>query len=328
MVGTNTVRWGVLGSGRIVASRFVPAARRSGRAEVVACAGRDQARTKAFAAQHQIPRVHADLASLLAEDGVDAIYIATPNSLHGEQAMEALRAGKHVLCEKPLATSVAAARELATFAATSGCQLKVGYQFRFEPLLSRIRDLVKEGVLGEVRSVTLLGTSAGAPPTPWRNSAAEGGVLSDLGVHLIDLVRFCSGLEFEELAAVATPKSANQPIQAITMVGRLTGDAQVSIRTSRELKHGANFICVEGRQGSLVSPAWRNVDGAKLYRDVDGQAGVETIPSVDLFERELQAFADEVAGIGSDLATAEDGVRSAEIAEAAMKSAESPLRRV
>jgi predicted dehydrogenase len=194
--------------------------------------------------------------------------------------------------------------------------------------LSRIRDLVKEGVLGEVRSVTLLGTSAGAPPTPWRNSAAEGGVLSDLGVHLIDLVRFCSGLEFEELAAVATPKSANQPIQAITMVGRLTGDAQVSIRTSRELKHGANFICVEGRQGSLVSPAWRNVDGAKLYRDVDGQAGVETIPSVDLFERELQAFADEVAGIGSDLATAEDGVRSAEIAEAAMKSAESPLRRV
>lgn len=190
------VRMGVIGVGGIAVLRHLPAyaeLRTRGEVEIVAVCDADRGRARAAAAQWGAPVVCADEHELLARPDIDAVSICTPNALHHPQTLAALAAGKHVLCEKPLALTLAEARELAQAAAASRLVTSVNFRYRWIPAARFVTDLVGEGTLGRIYHGIfhyLQGPLADPTrPMGWRTQRAQAGsgALGDLGSHVIDL---------------------------------------------------------------------------------------------------------------------------------------------
>ncbi len=194
------VRVGIIGAGRIAGFVHVPSLRLCPEAcEVAAVASGREATAKAFAQRWGVPRVHPDWPALLADPELDAVVICTPSGLTAEVAGAALAAGKHVLCEKPLALRYPEARRLADAARAAGVVHMVAFTFRFVPALRYLKRLVDEGHFGEVRhwrlsyfTDVMLDPSA---PVAWRNQRthAGAGILADMGSHGIDFARYLLG---------------------------------------------------------------------------------------------------------------------------------------
>ena len=146
------LRWGLLSTARIN-RLIIPAVRASERSEVTAVASRSVEKGRAYAAEWNIPHVHANYDALLNDPTVDVIYIPLPNSLHVEWTIRALEAGKHVLCEKPLALNVADVERIAQAARRAGRVATEGFMYRHQPLTHAVEALVRSGRLGPVRSV-------------------------------------------------------------------------------------------------------------------------------------------------------------------------------
>src|SRR5215470_5042083 len=148
---TGPLRFGILGAARIAPMALVRPARRVPEATVLAVAARDPGRARQFAARHGIPRVHESYDALLADPEIEAVYNPLPNALHAPWTIRALEAGKHVLCEKPFAASVAEARAMAEAAANTGRFLMEAFHYRYHPLFARLRAILGSGELGEMR---------------------------------------------------------------------------------------------------------------------------------------------------------------------------------
>ena len=318
------IRWGVVGLGNVTVNRFVPALVRSARSTLVACVTRDPETRRGFVEKYALRRTHSDYAELMRDPDVDAVYIATPNSLHFAQARDALTAGKHVLCEKPLALEAAHGEELALLASSAGRVLKVAYQFRFERLFERMREHIAAGTLGELRGVTLSGCSPVARTAAWRQDPEEGGILSDLAVHFLDLLPWMTGLEFTDVCARANPPDmAAASVQTISILGTLGRQCHAVIRASRELPAGQQALVVEGTRASVACPAWRGVPQLELAMQDGAGRSVETFEPAPLFEREIAAFEDALSGERTALASATDGVRTIVLADAVRQSVQS-----
>jgi len=153
MAETGRLRIGILGAARIAPMALVRPARSVPEAAVLAVAARDETRARRFAARHGIPRVHRGYAELLADPEIDAVYNPLPNSLHCEWSIRALEAGKHVLCEKPLASNADEARRMTEAASRAGRVLVEAFHWRYHPLAERMKAIVESGELGRVRHV-------------------------------------------------------------------------------------------------------------------------------------------------------------------------------
>jgi predicted dehydrogenase len=163
--------------------------------EVVAVANHRQETAAVFAKRHGIPRVTTDWAALAADPEVDAVVVATPNALHAPQAIACLERGKHVLVEKPMATTVAECDAMITAAAATGVSLMVAHCWRFHPDVQAMRGRIAAGELGEVVKTRGYGVHAGWGPSGWftDEKLAGGGALPDMGVHAIDTARYLLG---------------------------------------------------------------------------------------------------------------------------------------
>jgi 1,5-anhydro-D-fructose reductase (1,5-anhydro-D-mannitol-forming) len=310
-------RWGVAGLGNVVTGRFAPALSRSSRSVFAACSTRDPAKAQAFAEKHRLSRVYSSFEELAQDPEIEVIYLATPNSLHYEQARLALQGGKHVLCEKPLALSLNHGRELIDLAHRHGRILRVAYQFRFESIFERVRDCIRRGEIGELRSVRLFGSAASvARATGWRENPTEGGILADLAVHFLDLIPWMTGLEFTNVSARANPTDVDRSsTDTITILGSLGDGCHGLIAASREASHGQNTLSIEGSKGTVLSAAWRGVPEFELtIIDASGRRTEKFAPS-PIFEREIEAFEDDISGHGTNLATGSDGLRAIALAE-------------
>src|SRR5262245_57630053 len=146
------LRWGVISTGW-VARTFINALRDSEEAQIVAVASRDSSRAAALAAEFGVPRVYGAYADLLADSQVEAASIGLPNSLHAEWAIACARAGKHVLCEKPLAISRAEAEAMFEAARDAGVWLMEAFMYRFHPQTHKVQELIAAGAIGEVRLI-------------------------------------------------------------------------------------------------------------------------------------------------------------------------------
>lgn len=199
-----SVRWGIASTGRIAAD-FARALARVGDGELVAVASRTQERAEQFAARVGAPQAHGSLSSMLGNDGVDVVYVASPHSEHAAQSVAALEAGKHVLVEKPFTLDLAQAERVVAAARLSGRFLMEALWSRFLPAYSRLKELVRNGEIGEVRGVQ---ASFGfpAPPDPSRrllDPVLGGGALLDLGIYPVHLASWLLGPP-RDVAAVAT----------------------------------------------------------------------------------------------------------------------------
>jgi len=319
---TSEFGWGVVGLGNVVGTRFAPAVTATAGATLVACTSRDPQKAAAFAAKFGVAHVHPTFEAMLADANVDAVYIATPNSLHAEQAIAALRAGKHVLCEKPLALSEADGRRVVETARAAQRVLGIAFQFRFEAVFERVRAIVGSGRLGELRTVSLLGCSPAGVAVTWRQAPEEGGILSDLAVHLLDLLPWLTGLDCTRVGACASPPEIDrEAVQTISVLASLGERCHAFVQASREIAGGQQSLLVEGTSGSLWCPAWRGAAQAVLVtRDASGESS-ETVAGAPAFNGAVAAFAAAVRGEATSLATGMDGVHNIVLADAVRRAA-------
>ena len=183
------LRLGILGTAHIARS-FVQALSASKHITVSAVASRDEAKAQAFAREHAIARHFGSYESLLADRGIDAVYIPLPNSLHAEWSIAAVRAGKHVLCEKPLSATAAEARAMFDAARRHGVHLVEGYPYRAQPQTLKLRELLDAGVIGEVRLIqAAFGFTLAAGENIRLNPQLAGGSLMDVGAYPVSLAR-------------------------------------------------------------------------------------------------------------------------------------------
>jgi predicted dehydrogenase len=194
--GGEPVRWGVLGCASIAVNKVVPAMMRARHCEVVAIASRDGERAEATAKALGLRRHHPSYEALLADDEVEAVYIPLPNHLHAEWTRRAAQAGKHVLCEKPLAMDVAEAQSMVDACAEAGVLMMEAFMYRLHPMWQRVRELVDEGNIGELRAIQAFFSYHNVDPANIRNIAEYGGgALMDIGCYPINVARWMFGAE-------------------------------------------------------------------------------------------------------------------------------------
>jgi len=198
------VRWGVMSTANIGRAAVNPAIQASANGELVAVASRDEERARSFAADHGIPRHHGSYQALLDDPEVDAVYIPLPNSLHRDWTVRAAEAGKHVLCEKPLALNAAECAEMAAAAEEAGVLLMEAFMYRFHPRTERVLALLDEGVVGDLRSVRSAFTFRLQSQDNIRlDPHLGGGALMDVGCYCVNASRTLAGAEPVEAWATA-----------------------------------------------------------------------------------------------------------------------------
>ena len=191
---TDKVRWGVLGVAGIATETVIPAMQRGMRSQVVAIASREPKKAEAAAATLGIPKAHGSYEDLLADPDIDAVYNPLPNHLHVPWSVEAAEAGKHVLCEKPIALSVAEARELLAARDRTGVKIGEAFMVANHPQWVAVQEIVAEGRIGEVRSMLGWFSYFNDDPQNIRNIPEYGGGgLMDIGCYLIYTARLIFG---------------------------------------------------------------------------------------------------------------------------------------
>lgn len=186
----SVVRWGVLSTAKIGRTKVIPGIQAAASCEVVALASRDADAARRVADELGIPRAHGSYEALLADPEVDAVYIPLPNDLHPAWTIAAARAGKHVLCEKPLAMTAAQAEEMIAACEEAGVLLMEAFMYRHHPSWLAVRELVASGRIGELVAVQSWFSYFNDDPTNIRNILASGGgALYDIGCYGVNLSR-------------------------------------------------------------------------------------------------------------------------------------------
>lgn len=198
------LRWGVISTANIGRVAVIPAIQRSGNGELLAVASRSEAKARDFAASLGVPRAYGSYEALLAADDIDAVYIPLPNSLHREWTIKAAEAGKHVLCEKPLALNASECAAMDTAARRNGVKLMEAFMYRFHPQTERVLELIQRGVIGAPRLIYAAFTFRLTNPANIRlNPELGGGALMDVGCYCVNVSRTLAGAEPVEVQAFA-----------------------------------------------------------------------------------------------------------------------------
>lgn len=304
-------RAGVIGTSWWAELEHLPGLRARGDVDVVALCGRDAARVNAVADRHGIPERFTDWRALLARGGLDLVVISTPNALHHPQALAALEAGLHVVCEKPLALSLGQAAELAARAEEAGRATLTFFTHRQVGAAAHVKRLVEAGFLGQPHLVvaqylTASHLAPGKAPA-WRMIRAQAGtgVLGDIGSHLVDLVRFWLG-DFTRVSAqwqILTRARGGVALDAdegVSFLAQLECGAQATFQASKLAAGRRNWQRVElyGTEGTLVYEADPGYDPTWEGRVLAGRAerpGLDPLPLPPDLARGL-AGVDERAG--------------------------------
>ena len=190
------LRWGILSTARIGRTKVIPGIQRGERSEVVAIASRDGAMARSVADELGIPTAHGSYEALLADPDVEAVYLPLPNHLHKPWTIAAARAGKHVLCEKPLALTARDAEEMIEACDREGVRLMEAFMYRVHPSWVAAREIVASGRIGRLQAVQSWFSYYNDDPTNIRNILdAGGGALYDIGCYCVNLSRMLFGGE-------------------------------------------------------------------------------------------------------------------------------------
>jgi predicted dehydrogenase len=191
------VRWGILSTAKIGREKVIPAMQQSPYADVAAIASRDIDQAKKVAAELHIAKVYGSYEALLNDPEIDAVYIPLPNDLHVPWAIKAMAAGKHVLCEKPIALSAMQAAELLEVSEQHpNIKVMEAFMYRFHPQWAHVKQLIERGAIGELKSIQSHFSYYNVDPNNIRNKKnAGGGGLMDIGCYCISISRFIFGKE-------------------------------------------------------------------------------------------------------------------------------------
>ncbi|RWQ56885.1 Gfo/Idh/MocA family oxidoreductase [Mesorhizobium sp.] len=323
-----TVKWGLIGASTIARQFVINAIRAQPNSEITAVMSSSPERATAYAKENGIALAVSTLDALLSSD-VDAVYISTTNELHLEQALAAITAGKHVLCEKPLALTSGDARKMVAAAKAAGLVLGTHHHLRNAGSHRAMREAIAAGRIGKpiaarvFHSVYLPENLQG-----WRITRPEagGGVVLDITVHDADTLRFVLGDDPLEVSAFtqAAGMASGGLEDGAMCIWRFTSGIIAQSHEGFTTKFAGTGFEVHGSEGSLIAKdvMTQKPIGSVLLRTAKGEEEL-SFDREDLYVRCLRQFHAAIRGEGQPSATGEDGVWSLTSAEAALQSAKS-----
>jgi predicted dehydrogenase len=325
---TQTIRWGVLSTAVIGTQKVIPGTQRSRLGKVHAIASRDLRRAEATAQQLGIQKAYGSYEELLADPDIDAVYNPLPNNLHVDWTIAAVRAGKHVLCEKPMGMNAADAERLREIAGDR--HVMEAFMVRFHPQWLRARELIRQGRIGELRAVQVFFAYNNQDPQNIRNRLETGGgALLDIGCYGIVSGRF--GFEAEPSRVVSLIErdpvfGTDRLASAIVDFG---GGRQLSFTVATQIAghQRVTFAGTQGRIEILIPFNAPQMEATRIAIDdgsgLGGASSVEeTIPPVDQYAEQADAFARAVLGDTELPYGVEDSIRNMKIIDAIFRSGE------
>jgi len=274
------VQFGICGCGGFAEKAVLPMLRKVNGAEVTALfGGSNQERLQKLGKEFGVSRICDTFDDLVGTDDVDAVYISSPNVFHKEQTIAAARAGKHVLCEKPMAMNATECREMVDVCRQQGVKLTVDFCYPFGSAQQRVKELIDEGAIGEVSYLYLSWNIAGYGDNEtlgWRGDPKKsgGGPLMDLGTHMVDLACFFLNDTVESVMAYVRPARSDTEIEidALAMFEFSRG-ARASLDTSfvRGNKHNYTVVGTAGQIHALGTMGWRPEGKITLRRGLEEQ---------------------------------------------------------
>lgn len=328
-------RWGLIGASTIAREWVIGAIRATG-GEVVSVYSTNAERGENYARENSIARSVTSLDALLADPEIDAVYISTTNELHRRQAIAAAKAGKHILCEKPLALTLGDAKAMLKAVQEAAVVAGTNHHLRNAASHRAMRDAVRDGRIGKVLGARVF-HAVYLPPhlQGWRieRPDAGGGVILDITVHDADTLRFVLGEDPVEAVAFSQQGglSGEGLEDGVMGVLRFPSGAMAQFHDGFTTKYAETGFEVHGSEGSLIA---RNVMtqrpvGSVILRDSEGERELP-LDQHNLYETSLRAFHDAIAGKGQPSATLEDGIWSLAtglaVAEAAKSGSATPIQ--
>lgn len=325
---TNPIRIGVLGAAAIVPAALTNPARSVPEVQIVSIAARDPNRADSFARRHNIPRAHRTYADLIADPEIDAIYNPLPNGLHAEWTIKALRAGKHVLCEKPFASNTKEALEMAEAAKESGKILSEAFAYRYHPLTARVKEIISSSELGKIKNIEARFCFLLPIPSNIRfRYDLAGGSLMDAGCYPVSLTRYLIGAEPEVLSAKAKLFRPNVDSRMEADL-RFPNDIQARIvcdMLSPRLFHSSLHVQGDAGELKVFSPFQPHViHRLKVHTNKTNWSG--TVKGVNSYTLQLRAFAQAILSNAPLSTTPDDAVNNMRVIDAIYQKAGLALR--
>jgi len=311
------LKWGVLGAGSVAQRRAMPAIQKADNAELHALLSRNADRAKRLATEHGAATAYTTMDALLADEALDAIYVATPVHLHCEQVIAAAARGLHVLCDKPMALTPPECTQMIAACDANGVHLQVCFLFRFHSCFQQIRTWVNDGRFGQIvhgrmpflKQYPLI-------PDEWRAQPEKGGggCFMDLGPHSVDMLRYLIG-EVDAVSAFYNSPIHGYPVEETGgILLRFANGAQAFTDLSFSVPHCDIVLELYGTEGTV----WvYNDNGWKIRTHFGGETQLISSQYEDLYQHQFEHFAACIQHGTAPITSGIDGLRANEILAAA-----------
>ncbi len=314
------LQWGVLGVAGIALRAVIPAIQHSANGRLLAIASRTHEKAADAAAQLGIPRAYGSYEALLADPEVEAVYIPLPNSMHREWTLRCAEAGKHVLCEKPMALRAADAEEMIAACARRGVTLMEAFMYRFHPRTLRVAELAAQGALGEVRLVRASFTfRVGSSGNIRLDPGLGGGGLYDVGCYCVNVSRVLLGEPTTVFAFGGAGTSGVDEVLGGVLC--FEGDRIALIDCGLALSRRQEYEVI-GTAGHMTVPLafLPGVAAAEIHLVKDQERTAQAVPGVDQYQLMVEHFADAAQNGAALRLPPEDAVDNLRVIEALYRS--------
>ncbi|CAM4245947.1 putative dehydrogenase [Paenibacillus endophyticus] len=328
---TKKLKWGIMGCAGIAKRAVIPGLHLSELNEASAIASRDEENAKRTAEELNIPTAYGSYEALLEDDAIDVIYIPLPNHLHREWAIRAAEAGKHILCEKPLALTEKEAAEMAEAAAKAGVLLSEAFMYRYHPRYAMIKNIIDEGRIGEVRSIRSAFTfnNAGHKENVRYRKEWGGGSLYDVGCYPINAARLLLGKEPEAVTVQAMFSEQHDNVDMMAS-GLIEFGGSVSLTFDCGMWAAfRNPLEVLGDEGIIEVPSafvTGEPGSGNFYVSAKGERKEIVVPHVNAYTEQADQMANAIHGKQTILYGAADALANMRVIDACLASAHSRTR--
>ena len=326
-MSADVLRWGIVSTANIGVRKVVPATQKAERCEVVAIASRDAAHAERAAGDLGIPRSYGGYEALLADPDVDAVYIPLPNHEHAAWTIAAARAGKHVLCEKPLAMTVAEGEEMVRTCAAEGVLLMEAFMYRLHPSWEGVRELVASGRIGRLRAIQSWFSYFNDDPANIRNVPEfGGGALYDIGCYCINLSRMLFEGEPSRIEASVTRDGTGTDVLTSAI---LTFDEDVATFSCSTRAEPDQRVHVYGTEGRISVGIPFNIPPDRPTEiiltsggdpPVNPSSETITFPTADVYTVQAERFAEAVLDGRPVPISPEDAIANLRVIEAVFRA--------
>lgn len=319
-----SIKWGVLGTASIAAGCTIPGMKQAEGCELYAIAGRDEKKVQKFKDEYGFSKGYVGYDALLQDEDVQAVYIPLPNNLHYEWVMKAIEAGKHVLCEKPLALNAKEAEEMFAAAREKGVILAEAYAYLNSPYVVALKEDVQSGLIGEVDYIETAFVTQGYKDDIRLYKELGGGAMYDLGCYCTTMILSLIDSDPVTVKAVAEMNEYGADLYTAGMIKFENGVRaafNVGMILGKNTNDRMDRLYIRGSKGCIKSAVEYNQEGNLSYTVIaDGKEMVRTVIARQNYALELERMIKAIEGKEEILVTPEFSIKNAKLIDEALKA--------